>query len=432
MEDFFNNNFVRAFQAGQQVRQARETHQQAMDDAKLRQDILKHSLSAEKINQQIAEREFAQKSALMRPPEMTQTPGDLGTTTPEPPNVQPGQVPMVPSPMGTQLTPHPLPPEAVPLPGVESSSGGTLLPPGVETRNQGDVMAQQLAQMIKQKQIENAFKDTVVPQGGTLVTGNKPVFNSPAKPMAVRPGGTLVDPTTGQPTFTNPAAAQTPKTPFEAWQAQHPGEPAENFQKTVERIKSAIGGNSKDIARADKSYQFNVGQLNTISKPIDDAIQRLGRLEDTLTQNTPQADALVAPELLTVMAGGAGSGLRMNEAEIARIVGGRSNWQSLQASINKWKLDPAAARSITPEQQQQIHALVSTVHSKLLAKKDSIDGANNALIDAQSPEDHRRIVGNLRTKLFQIDAGQVASPLGHPAVGSMLNGKKITAVQEIP
>jgi len=34
----------------------------------------------------------------------------------------------------------------------------------------------------------------------------------------------------------------------------------------------------------------------------------LGRLQDTLDQQSPQADALIAPELLTVMAGGQGSG----------------------------------------------------------------------------------------------------------------------------
>jgi hypothetical protein len=63
-------------------------------------------------------------------------------------------------------------------------------------------------------------------------------------------------------------------------------------------------------------------------------VPRFGRLRDTLNQKSPQADALVAPELLTVIAGGQGSGLRMNEAEIARSVGGRSHLEDLKAALN--------------------------------------------------------------------------------------------------
>ncbi len=87
--------------------------------------------------------------------------------------------------------------------------------------------------------------------------------------------------------------------------------------------------------RLDRSYQFNSTQLDKLAKPIEDQASRLERLQTTINQQTPQADALLAPELLTVMAGGQGSGLRMNEAEIPRVVGGRSNFESLKAALNK-------------------------------------------------------------------------------------------------
>jgi hypothetical protein len=132
----------------------------------------------------------------------------------------------------------------------------------------------------------------------------------------------------------------------------------------------------------------------------------MGRLQDTLNQNSPQADALVAPELLTVMAGGQGSGLRMNEAEIARIVGGRSNWESLKA----------AANSITPAQRQQIRALVSTVQQRLAAKQSVLDGAHEDLINATDVSGHRRVVAGARSKMTAVDQGggqiQVKDPTG--------------------
>lgn len=171
----------------------------------------------------------------------------------------------------------------------------------------------------------------------------------------------------------------------------------------------AAGQPGKLDARADKSFQYNNTALDKVAAPLDQINQRMGRLQDTLSQNTPQADALVAPELLSVMSGGAGSGLRMNEAEISRIVGGRSNWESLKAAVNKWSLDPKEALSITPEQRKEIRALAKTVQDKLIQKEKIIDESRNALIDTDDPKEHRRIVADTKKKLDQIDSGEGGS-----------------------
>ena len=179
-----------------------------------------------------------------------------------------------------------------------------------------------------------------------------------------------------------------------------------------------ISGNapklSPNLVRTDTSYRNVSTQLDRIQTPIDQLAGRMGRLQDTLNQNTPQADALVAPELLTVMAGGQGSGLRMNEAEIARIVGGRSKWEGLKAAINKWKLDPQAALSITPDQRQQIHALVAAVSSKIEQKRQILADAQQALIDAKSPEEHRKILADTRSKVLAVDTGATVTPPNKP------------------
>ena len=169
-------------------------------------------------------------------------------------------------------------------------------------------------------------------------------------------------------------------------------------------IKINTGGKS-DQPRIDKSYQYNNSELNKIAKPIEDASTRLGRLQQTLAEGSPQADALVAPELLTVMAGGAGSGLRMNEAEIARIVGGRSKWESLKADINKWSLDPKKANSITPEQRSQIRSLVDAVGKKLEKKRAFIEDAQQNLSGSEDVMAHRKIVAETRKKILDVDTG---------------------------
>lgn len=151
--------------------------------------------------------------------------------------------------------------------------------------------------------------------------------------------------------------------------------------------------------RLDRSYQFNSSALEKLSKPIEDQMGRMERLRTTVNQATPQADALIAPELLTVMAGGQGSGLRMNEAEISRIVGGRSNLENLKASLNKWQLDPSKALSVTPDQRGQIKNLIDEVYKRGTDQIGIIDDARSELVGAGDVTAHRQIVADVHKKL---------------------------------
>jgi hypothetical protein len=178
-------------------------------------------------------------------------------------------------------------------------------------------------------------------------------------------------------------------------------------------VGTTISGQQNATARADKSYDKNSAALDKIQQPLDALNMRVARLNETLAQNTPAANALVAPELLTIMAGGQGSGLRMNEAEISRIVGGRSKWQTLEATLNQWKTDPSKAQSITPEQSQQIQALTKSVNDKLQLKIKTINDARDRLLDSNDPSDHRTIVNGVRRAHEQIDNGTL-KPGGLP------------------
>jgi hypothetical protein len=163
--------------------------------------------------------------------------------------------------------------------------------------------------------------------------------------------------------------------------------------------------------RGQQSYQFSTNQLNQEAKPVEALADRFARLRDSISQNTPQADALVAPELLSVMSGGAGSGLRMNEAEIARIVGGRSKWEDLKAKINKWNLDPKSATSITSEQRKEIRDLMDASEKRLNQKMGLINDARNALSTSQDPMEHRQIMTGFHQRMLGVDQPpQTAAP----------------------
>lgn len=165
----------------------------------------------------------------------------------------------------------------------------------------------------------------------------------------------------------------------------------------------------KATDRSDKSYDKNVTRLEKLSSPVQQTQARLGRLMDTLKQRSPAADAFVGPEMLTIMAGGQGSGLRMSEAEIARIVGGRSAWESLKASLNKFNTDPEHANSITDDQRAQMQKLADALQDKLVQKTAIIDKAHDDLLDTDDPKEHRRILVEAQAKLSDIDAGPEAA-----------------------
>ena len=156
-------------------------------------------------------------------------------------------------------------------------------------------------------------------------------------------------------------------------------------------------------ARADASYRLESSRIDRISKPFEDRVNRLQAIKDSLDQNSPQADSLIAPELLTAMAGGIGSGLRMNEAEISRIIGGRNAWEDLKSRVLRWQADPTKPFLVTDEQRQQINKLLTTTTKRLKGKQAAIDAARQKIIDSKDPVEHRKATLELQRKL-EIDS----------------------------
>lgn len=170
-------------------------------------------------------------------------------------------------------------------------------------------------------------------------------------------------------------------------------------------------------AETQQSYQFHAGRLEKQRDGISSQLDRISRLRDTLNQGSPQADALVAPELLTAMAGGQGSGLRMNEAEISRIVGGRTNWETLKAKLGAWQADPSKGFALTPAQRQQVGALLDSRSTRLAGEEKILDDAGSQLVTATSPQQHRAIYMKAQQALGAALGGNTASgtaadPLG--------------------
>lgn len=156
---------------------------------------------------------------------------------------------------------------------------------------------------------------------------------------------------------------------------------------------------SADGRRIDASANHYTGAIDKLQAPIDTLNMRMDRLKATLDQPNMMTDALAPPELMTVMAGGMGSGLRLNEAEIARVVGGRTKWESLKAQLNQWSTNPGTAVSIQPTQRSQMKALIGEVERQMQGRAAQLNEARDKVATSLDPVQHRKIYSGLRDTL---------------------------------
>lgn len=170
-----------------------------------------------------------------------------------------------------------------------------------------------------------------------------------------------------------------------------------------------------------RSYQYTNTQIEKLRQPVDQQVSNLTQAREELAQGTPASDALAIPKILSATSGGQGSGLRMNEAEIARIVGGRSNWESIKAWAQRWSRDPQKAGTLTPDQRQQLTAVIDAISQRATKKLDRITKAGTDLVGATDPLTHRRIFGDLQRDLSTLDTT--------PAAGGQQIGRFTVEVQ---
>jgi hypothetical protein len=201
----------------------------------------------------------------------------------------------------------------------------------------------------------------------------------------------------------------TVNTPFEVWRLQHPGEPVENFLKMEQGIKPPKDTSVSDNARNDRSYQFESKRVDDLGKPVAQTAQRLSNLDETLRNGRTVSEALVAPELLSILAGGQASGLKMTDAELNRINGARGFWADLKVKVSKFNPNDQSTLVLSPDQKVAIRKLYDAVRTKVSAKSDAIDQAYQDLVHAESIQDHRSITTRLKQQLNEIDSGKPKS-----------------------
>lgn len=189
------------------------------------------------------------------------------------------------------------------------------------------------------------------------------------------------------------------------------------------------------IAADTTSYKFHIAELDKRAKPIDDAAARVARLTDNINLGTAQADAIIAPELISVIAGGMGSGIRVNTAEIATVHGGRPMVAQVEAKLRNWlSSDQKSAIDFGPDERAAMKDMVDLVRKKVVAKQQALSKAGGVISGEKVTDQQRRdALQALDMEMRAVDNPDVAGPT-QPAAGSfvkpggalekLLNGSK--------
>ncbi len=167
-----------------------------------------------------------------------------------------------------------------------------------------------------------------------------------------------------------------------------------------------------------QSYKLQNDELDKLGKPIDEVATKVGDLRDLIAtgdSGNPQAWANVPAKVLSLTAGGQGSGLRMSTALLDQELGGAGKWAQLQGAFQAWNPDPKNASKISDAQKTQFRAILNAAEKRVQARQDIVNQGRQDLIDAKDINGHRTVVLGTRTKLAAADraaGGQAATGAG--------------------
>lgn len=102
--------------------------------------------------------------------------------------------------------------------------------------------------------------------------------------------------------------------------------------------------------------------IATESKELAKDLERVDRAENMLQRPNWVADAVAAPEVLQIVAGGMGTGLRMTDAELNRINAAQSKLDQFRGKLSKWVQLPGEDKvTIEAEMRKNMQDIIGVV-----------------------------------------------------------------------
>lgn len=138
-----------------------------------------------------------------------------------------------------------------------------------------------------------------------------------------------------------------------------------------------------NAVQATKEHAYT--EFNNRAKPLEDRIDRINKLNESLDQGTRIADSTLAEQLITITAGGSGSGVRITQPEIEQVLKNtRTKWEDLDMMLRRWSGDKTQSLVLNDDQRAAMRGLArayrkaaTKAHRRILDYRSQIDEADN-------------------------------------------------------
>lgn len=162
----------------------------------------------------------------------------------------------------------------------------------------------------------------------------------------------------------------------------------------------------REARRVDALREHAYTELNAIDKDFRGQLVEYDKVGAMLNQKTAQADADVAPLILKATVGGMGSGFRMTRAEIDNTLKGRTKWEDLEATLNKWSTDPQHF-VIPDEQREAMKSLARAIRKKAYDLYHKVLDARAKIDETDDPKAINRLRTGLQDELFPAESPEL-------------------------
>jgi hypothetical protein len=180
--------------------------------------------------------------------------------------------------------------------------------------------------------------------------------------------------------------------------------------------KDTSAADARAGAHVDVVREHAYTELNARAKPIEDQISRINKLTNSLNQNSSVADSTLAEQLITLTAGGMGSGVRMSQPMIDQVLNkSRTRWEDLDVALRKWSTAPDKDKAntslfFTDAQKQAMRDLARAYRQAANATHKKILDARSQIDSAKSVEDINRLRTKAEEDIFADDSAVNDAP----------------------
>jgi len=195
--------------------------------------------------------------------------------------------------------------------------------------------------------------------------------------------------------------------------------------------KDQSAAQDREAAHVDLIREHAYTDIKDQVKPIQDQIRRLNKIDTSLNQHTDIADSTLAEQLVTLTAGGAGSGVRISQPMIQQVLDkSRTKWDDFEVALRKWDAASASDKAkpslfFTDQQKQAMRDLVRAYRAQAAITSKQITDARHTIDNATSVAEINKARTALEETVLSPPEG-AAGPTAAPAPFVLPAGVTVT------